>query len=150
MSQTDNEDIPFKQLLGLVDAAVFNATGKHLETHQQQEDLLGFLYDLPATVKVVITSREPTPFTSTIRLAALPEPEAIYLIQHQAREKDIQLSLEQSQQPSAISRLDLMQVGSGALFTWAWQEFFDGVNYFRRALGLVVLGAMIALRLHIG
>ncbi|WP_277877713.1 MULTISPECIES: hypothetical protein [Cyanophyceae] len=30
MSQTDNEDIPFKQVLGLVDAAVFNATGKHL------------------------------------------------------------------------------------------------------------------------
>ncbi|MBD1903606.1 NB-ARC domain-containing protein [Trichocoleus sp. DQ-A3] len=80
----------------------------NLETHQQQEDLLGFLYDLPATVTRVITSREPTPFTSTIRLAALPEPEAIHLIQHQAREKDIQLSLEQSQQPSAISRQDLI------------------------------------------
>lgn len=41
-------------------------------------------------------------------------------------------------------------VGFGALFTWAWQELFDGVNYFRQALGLVVLGGMIALRLHIG
>ncbi|GAB4199537.1 MAG: tetratricopeptide repeat protein [Coleofasciculaceae cyanobacterium] len=70
----------------------------NLETHEQQEDVLGFLYDLPATVKVVITSREPTPFTSTIRLAALPQPEAICLIQRQAREKDVQLSLEQSQQ----------------------------------------------------
>lgn len=27
----------------------------------------------------------------------------------------------------------------GALFTWAWQELFQGVNYFRRALGFVVL-----------
>lgn len=27
----------------------------------------------------------------------------------------------------------------GCLFTWAWQELFDGVNYFRRGLGLIVL-----------
>jgi hypothetical protein len=27
----------------------------------------------------------------------------------------------------------------GALFTWAWQEIFDGVNYFRRVLGFGVL-----------
>jgi len=25
----------------------------------------------------------------------------------------------------------------GASFTWAWQELFEGVNYFRRALGFV-------------
>lgn len=38
--------------------------------------------------------------------------------------------------------LDLVAFGS--LFTWAWQELFQGVNYFRRALGLVVLIALIA------
>ncbi|ELS30674.1 hypothetical protein Pse7429DRAFT_4225 [Pseudanabaena biceps PCC 7429] len=27
----------------------------------------------------------------------------------------------------------------GALFTWAWLELFDGVNYFRRLLGLLIL-----------
>jgi len=32
------------------------------------------------------------------------------------------------------------------LFTWAWQELFEGVNYFRRALGLVVLIGCIASR----
>jgi hypothetical protein len=37
--------------------------------------------------------------------------------------------------------LDLLAFGS--LFTWAWQELFQGVNYFRRALGLVVLVAII-------
>lgn len=37
--------------------------------------------------------------------------------------------------------LDLLAFGS--LFTWAWQELFQGVNYFRRALGLVVLIALI-------
>lgn len=32
----------------------------------------------------------------------------------------------------------------GALFTWAWQELFDGVNYFRRALGFCVLVGVMA------
>ncbi|MCA9324016.1 hypothetical protein KC992_02845 [Candidatus Saccharibacteria bacterium] len=35
---------------------------------------------------------------------------------------------------------DLFAIMSfGALFTWAWLELFQGVNYFRRALGLLVL-----------
>jgi len=38
--------------------------------------------------------------------------------------------------------LDLIAFGS--LFTWAWQELFQGVNYFRRALVLVVLTALMA------
>ncbi len=36
----------------------------------------------------------------------------------------------------------------GSLFTWAWQELFQGVNYFRRSLGLVVLLGAIASRLQ--
>lgn len=36
-------------------------------------------------------------------------------------------------------------VAFGALFTWAWQELFKGVNYFRRALGLIGLVSLIAL-----
>ncbi len=38
--------------------------------------------------------------------------------------------------------LDL--VAFGALFTWAWEELFQGVNYFRRALGLIALVALIS------
>ena len=35
---------------------------------------------------------------------------------------------------------DLFAIMSfGALFTWAWLELFQGVNYFRRVLGLLVL-----------
>jgi hypothetical protein len=30
------------------------------------------------------------------------------------------------------------------LFTWAWEELFQGVNYFRRTLGLLVIFALIA------
>ena len=37
-------------------------------------------------------------------------------------------------------------VAFGSLFTWAWQELFEGVNYFRRVLGLVVLFGVIASR----
>ncbi len=35
----------------------------------------------------------------------------------------------------------------GSLFTWAWLELFQGVNYFRRALGFIVLLGTITFRL---
>ncbi|MBN3872670.1 MAG: hypothetical protein V7L00_11035 [Nostoc sp.] len=35
-------------------------------------------------------------------------------------------------------------VANGSLFTWAWLELFQGVNYFRRALGALVLVGIIA------
>ena len=35
-------------------------------------------------------------------------------------------------------------LANGSLFTWAWLELFQGVNYFRRALGLAVFISMIA------
>ncbi|MBD2167403.1 hypothetical protein H6G04_23720 [Calothrix membranacea FACHB-236] len=39
-------------------------------------------------------------------------------------------------------------VANGSLFTWAWLELFQGVNYFRRALGLVVLIGIIAWQVY--
>lgn len=39
-------------------------------------------------------------------------------------------------------------VAFGALFTWAWQELFSGVNYFRRGLGLVSLVGILVLKLY--
>ena len=50
--------------------------------------------------------------------------------------------------PSGKLHTGIDLVAFGALFTWAWQELFEGVNYFRRALGLVVLVGMIALKLN--
>ena len=38
----------------------------------------------------------------------------------------------------------LQAIAFGSFFTWAWQELFEGVNYFRRSLGLIVLLGMIA------
>ena len=34
-------------------------------------------------------------------------------------------------------------LANGSLFTWAWMELFQGVNYFRRALGLAVFIGII-------
>jgi hypothetical protein len=42
--------------------------------------------------------------------------------------------------------LDLLAFGS--LFVWAVQELFQGVNYFRRGLGAIVLIALIASKIH--
>ncbi|MBW4661481.1 MAG: hypothetical protein KME15_22645 [Drouetiella hepatica Uher 2000/2452] len=38
-------------------------------------------------------------------------------------------------------------IAFGSLFTWAWQELFQGVNYFRQSLGLTVLVGAIVLRI---
>ncbi len=35
----------------------------------------------------------------------------------------------------------------GSLFTWAWLELFQGVNYFRRTLGFIVLVGALVFRL---
>ena len=42
----------------------------------------------------------------------------------------------------------LEAVAFGSLFTWAWLELFQGVNYFRRSLGLIVLLGAIASKPH--
>lgn len=44
--------------------------------------------------------------------------------------------------------LGLDIIAFGSLFTWAWEELFQGVNYFRRALGLIVLIGLIASKLQ--
>jgi hypothetical protein len=52
--------------------------------------------------------------------------------------------------PSSTLQTGIDLISFGALFTWAWQEIFEGVNYFRRSLGLVALTGLIVLRLHPG
>lgn len=39
-------------------------------------------------------------------------------------------------------------IAFGSLFTWAWEELFQGVNYFRRALGLIVLVSLIVSKIQ--
>ncbi len=40
-------------------------------------------------------------------------------------------------------------IGFGALFTWAWQELFAGVNYFRRSLGLIGLVTLLVVGVNL-
>lgn len=39
-------------------------------------------------------------------------------------------------------------IAFGSLFTWAWQELFEGVNYFRRSLGLIALVGLLVFKLQ--
>lgn len=41
--------------------------------------------------------------------------------------------------PTGKYAMQLDAIAFGLLFTWAWEEIFQGVNYFRRALGVIVL-----------
>jgi hypothetical protein len=44
--------------------------------------------------------------------------------------------------------LGLDILASVSLFVWAGQELFQGVNYFRRGLGAIVLIALIASKIY--
>jgi hypothetical protein len=44
--------------------------------------------------------------------------------------------------------LGLEIIAFGSLFTWAWEELFQGVNYFRRVLGFLVLVGLIGSKLQ--
>ncbi|MEP0871272.1 ATP-binding protein [Trichocoleus desertorum AS-A10] len=62
----------------------------NLETLEDWRSILAFLYDLPSTVKVVITSRQQFSFHA-IRLEPLPPAESFSLIQQQVQSKSIVL-----------------------------------------------------------
>lgn len=65
----------------------------NLETVEDYPLILAFLYDLPPTVKLLLTSRRQTPFES-LYLDVLPETEGIQLVHHQAQIKQVSVSLE--------------------------------------------------------
>nr|WP_273039820.1 AAA family ATPase [Iningainema tapete] len=63
----------------------------NLETVENQQDVLAFLYELPSTVKAVITTREQIVFVP-VRLTSMPEKDALCLIQHEAETKGVSLN----------------------------------------------------------
>ncbi|MDZ8184927.1 MAG: hypothetical protein RMX96_08750 [Nostoc sp. ChiSLP02] len=50
--------------------------------------------------------------------------------------------------PAGTINTALDVIATGSLFTWAWLELFQGVNYFRRALGLAVLIGIVAYKIY--
>ncbi|AFY55276.1 NB-ARC domain-containing protein [Rivularia sp. PCC 7116] len=69
----------------------------NLDALEHEQEVINFLSELPATVKVIITSRETTPFTR-ICLHPLTQTEGLTLIQNQATEKNVELTLKESRQ----------------------------------------------------
>ncbi len=65
----------------------------NMETIQDTQNVMSFLYDLPANIKVVITTREQMVYVP-IRLDCLPLEDGLKLIQQQGKEKAIELSPE--------------------------------------------------------
>jgi LuxR family glucitol operon transcriptional activator len=68
----------------------------NLETMEDKQKILSFLYELPPTVKVVVTTRERAMF-SPIRLEQLEKEAALELIERQAEEKQVSLSQTEAQ-----------------------------------------------------
>ena len=64
----------------------------NLETLEEQEFVLSFLYDLPATVKAIVTSRDRTLLDVSIHLSPLDKTESLCFIEHQSQLKTVQLS----------------------------------------------------------
>ena len=67
----------------------------NLETIEDQQDVLGFLYELPLTVKAVITTREQIVFVP-VRLTSMLEPEGLSLIKAEAAIKGVSLTEAES------------------------------------------------------
>ena len=68
----------------------------NLETMEDKQEIMSFLYELPSSVKVVITTRERILLFSPIRLDQLPQEEALNLIEREAREKEAAVSQTQA------------------------------------------------------
>jgi hypothetical protein len=68
----------------------------NLETMEDKQGMMGFLYDLPPQVKVIITTRERALLYAPIRLENLPQDDGLQLIQHEAADKDLALDHEQT------------------------------------------------------
>jgi LuxR family glucitol operon transcriptional activator len=67
----------------------------NLETMEDEHSIVEFLHDLPATVKVIITTRRQVLFAS-IRLEQLPEADGVSLIIQESRERGVVLTSEQA------------------------------------------------------
>jgi hypothetical protein len=67
----------------------------NLETMEDKQEIMSFLYELPGSVKVVITTRERVLAFSPIRLEQLSQEEALILIERECQAKEAELSGEQ-------------------------------------------------------
>ncbi|MBE7385204.1 MAG: ATP-binding protein [Leptolyngbya sp. SIO1E4] len=60
----------------------------NLETVEEPDEILSFLYTLPGTTKAIVTTRDTYPGYSHLSLDSLPKAESIQLIKQQAKAKE--------------------------------------------------------------
>jgi tetratricopeptide (TPR) repeat protein len=68
----------------------------NLETMEDKQEIVSYLYEMPHTVKVIMTTRERVVIYSPIRLDQLSQEESLVLIEKEAQEKEAQISSEQA------------------------------------------------------
>jgi tetratricopeptide (TPR) repeat protein len=100
LRRDDIRSIPFQEQPDLVREALGRQRTllivDNLETMEDKQDILSFLYELSLEVKVVVTTRERAMF-SPIRLEQLAEEAALELIERQAEEKQVSLTQKEAQ-----------------------------------------------------
>ena len=100
LDELDITGVSFEEQLDLIKDALSRQSTllivDNLETVENQQDVLAFLYELPPTVKAVITTREQILFVP-VRLTSMPEEDGLCLIQHEAQEKGVSLNHKDSQ-----------------------------------------------------
>jgi LuxR family glucitol operon transcriptional activator len=69
----------------------------NLETAADIDDVRAFLYELPPTVKVVITSRQQALLDIPIKLDCFSKQDSLLLIQHQGKEKGVIITDEDAE-----------------------------------------------------
>ncbi len=68
----------------------------NLETVDNQNEVIGFLFDLPPSVKVILTTREQREY-GPVRLTALNEQDTLSLVEHEINTRQLTLTKEQRQ-----------------------------------------------------
>ncbi len=68
----------------------------NLETMEDKQEIMSFLYEMPRSVKVIITTRERVLSFSPIRLEQLSQDESLNLIERESQEKEAEVSRKQA------------------------------------------------------
>ncbi|WP_414542607.1 tetratricopeptide repeat protein [Nostoc sp. CCY0012] len=123
LNELDITGVSFEEQLDLIKEALSCQQTllivDNLETVDNQQDVLAFLYELPPTVKAVITTREQIVFVP-VRLTSMPESDGICLIKHEAQEKGVHLTHQ------AIQALYKVTGGIPVAISYAIGQLYNG------------------------
>lgn len=91
-------EIQFERIQDLLSHRQVLLIVDHLEGFDDPDEICEFLYELPSTVKAVVTTRQYTALDVTIALDSLSPQNAQALIAHELQEKGVSLNTKDQQQ----------------------------------------------------